>query len=141
MIRRPFQVGIAGYQLAKLRMLEFYYDFLDKYVDRRDFELTQMNADSLHMALSTKTLPEAVRPELVQDFRSHRQEWLAWNRWSNHTPGLFKLEFERSQAITLCSKCYYVGDGAGQKNKASAKGMSKKHNDITWWRYVSTLQG
>ena len=28
-IRRPFQVGIAVYQLAKLRMLEFYYDFLD----------------------------------------------------------------------------------------------------------------
>jgi len=25
-IRRPFQVGIAVYQLAKLRMLEFYYD-------------------------------------------------------------------------------------------------------------------
>ena len=36
---------------------------------------------------------------------------------------------------------YYVDDRAGQKNKASAKGISKKHNDITWWRYVSTLQG
>jgi len=38
-IRGPFQVGIAVYQLAKLRMLELYYDFLDKYIDRRDFEL------------------------------------------------------------------------------------------------------
>ena len=36
---------------------------------------------------------------------------------------------------------YYVDDRAGRKNKASAKGISKKHNDITWWRYVSTLQG
>jgi len=26
------------YQLAKLRMLEFYYDFIDKYIDRKDFE-------------------------------------------------------------------------------------------------------
>ena len=34
-IRRPFQVGIAVYQLAKLRMLEFYYDFLDRYFDRK----------------------------------------------------------------------------------------------------------
>ena len=36
-IRRPFQVGIAVYQLAKLRMLEFYYDFLDRYLDRKGF--------------------------------------------------------------------------------------------------------
>ena len=27
LIRWPFQIGIAVYQLAKLRMLEFYYDF------------------------------------------------------------------------------------------------------------------
>ena len=32
-IRRPFQVGISVYQLARLRMLEFYYDFLDRYFD------------------------------------------------------------------------------------------------------------
>ena len=30
----PLQVGFFVYQYAKLRMLQFYYDFLDKYVDR-----------------------------------------------------------------------------------------------------------
>ena len=35
-IKRPVQVGIVVYQLAKLRMLEFYYDFLDYFLDRRD---------------------------------------------------------------------------------------------------------
>ena len=35
-INRPFQAGIVVYQLAKLRMLQFYYDFLDHYIDRRD---------------------------------------------------------------------------------------------------------
>ena len=34
MIKRPYQCGIAVYQTAKLRMLEFYYDFLDKYFSR-----------------------------------------------------------------------------------------------------------
>ena len=38
-INRPFQIGIVVYQLAKLRMLQFYYDFLDHYIDRRDYEL------------------------------------------------------------------------------------------------------
>jgi len=35
-IHRPFQVGIAVYQL---RILEFYHDYLDRFVDRKDFEL------------------------------------------------------------------------------------------------------
>ena len=38
MIKRPYQYGIAVYQLAKLPMLEFYYDILDKYFSRQDFE-------------------------------------------------------------------------------------------------------
>ena len=29
----PIQVGCAVYDLAKLRMLEFYFDFIDKYID------------------------------------------------------------------------------------------------------------
>ena len=64
-INRPFQIGIVVYQLAKLRMLEFYYDFLDRYLDRRDFELIQMDTDSMYLALSTETLEEAVRPFLI----------------------------------------------------------------------------
>ena len=50
-IDRPFQVGIVVYQLAKLRMLQFYYEFLDHYIDRRDFELIQMDTDSMYFAL------------------------------------------------------------------------------------------
>ena len=38
-VTRPYECGIAIYQLAKLSTLEFYYDFLDKYLDQRDFEL------------------------------------------------------------------------------------------------------
>ena len=34
-------------------MLEFYYDFLDRYFDRRDFEwLIQMDTDSSYIAIS-----------------------------------------------------------------------------------------
>ena len=46
MINRLYQCGIAVYQLAKLRMLEFYYEFLDKYISRQDFELCYMDTDS-----------------------------------------------------------------------------------------------
>jgi len=42
-IHRPFQVAISVYQLAKLRIMEFYHDFLGRFVDRTDFELIQMD--------------------------------------------------------------------------------------------------
>ena len=45
-INRPFQVGIVVYQLAKDATV-LYYDFLDKYIDRRDFKLIQMDTDSM----------------------------------------------------------------------------------------------
>ena len=70
-INRPFHVGIVVYQLAKLRMLQFYYDFLDKYIDRRDYELIQMDTDSMYFALSCDTLEEAVKPELLKEFENN----------------------------------------------------------------------
>ena len=58
MIKRPYQCGIAVYQLAKLRMLEFYYDFLDKYFSRQDFELCYLDTNSFHLAMSGDSLDE-----------------------------------------------------------------------------------
>ena len=46
MIKRPYQCDITVYQLAKLRMLEFYNNFLDKYFSRQDFELCYNDAMS-----------------------------------------------------------------------------------------------
>ena len=66
MIKRPYQCGIAVYQLAKLRMLEFYYDFQDKYCSRQDFELCYMDTDSFYLAMSGDSLDKIVRPEMEQ---------------------------------------------------------------------------
>ena len=52
MINRPYQCGIALYELAKLRMLEFYYDFLDKYFSRQKFQLCYMDTDSFCLVMS-----------------------------------------------------------------------------------------
>jgi hypothetical protein len=138
-INRPFQIGIAVYQLAKLRVLEFYYDFLDKFVDRRDFEMIQMDTDSLYFAMSAEKLEDVVRPELQAEFEACKNQWIPWNKWSERIPGLFKVEYEGTKAIALCSKCYFV-DG-GKKAKLSSKGVSKKQNDLSWSRYKAALEG
>ena len=45
----PIQVGFFVYQYAKLRMLEFYFDFLDKYLARADFQYCEMDTDSAYI--------------------------------------------------------------------------------------------
>ena len=135
-ITRPFQIGLVVYQLAKLRMLEFYYDFLDRYASRRDYELIQMDTDSNYMAISGDKLEDIIRPELRAEFEATKKQWLAWEKWSGRTPGLFKFESEGSGMIALCSKCYFVNS---EKKKFSTKSMSKKQNEITWQRFKAAL--
>ena len=68
MIKRSYQCSIAVYQLAKLRMLEFYYDFVDKYFSRQDFELCYMATDSFYLVMSGDSLNDIVRPEMKKAY-------------------------------------------------------------------------
>ena len=61
-IDRPYQCGIAVYQLAKLRMLEFVYDMMHVYFDPHEF--IQTDTDSLYMALSGDSLDAIVKPKM-----------------------------------------------------------------------------
>ena len=140
-IDRPFQVGIVVYQLAKLRMLQFYYEFLDFYLDRRDFELIQMDTDSMYFALSRERLEDAIRPGYETQFEEDKKRWLAWNKWSNREPGLFKLEKEGTHAIALCSKCYHIKDQATGQAKVSSKGVNKWQNEMRAERFERALAG
>ena len=141
-IRRPYQCGIAVYQLAKLRMLEFYYDFLDKYVDRRDFELIQMDTDSMYMALSAENLDDIVKPSLQDKYiNGGKEEFLSTSTYHDRTPGLFKDEFKGTRMIALTSKCYYSENQDVMKAKFSCKGISKKQNEMSWDRYKNALDG
>ena len=105
-------------------MLEFYYDFLDKYVDRRHSELIQMDTDSMYMALSEENLDDVIRPELMDYYQKHdKAKFLSTSKYHNRTPGLFKDEFKRTKMSALTSKCYYA------------------ENSMSWDRYLEALKG
>ena len=112
MIKRPYQCGIAVYQLAKLRMLEFYYDFLDKYFSRQDFELCYMDTDSFYLAMSGDSLDKIVKPEMKQAYETDKKNWLATDKFSERAPGLFKPEFVGTRGVWLTAKCYLVQNEA-----------------------------
>ena len=70
----PLQVGFFVYQYAKLCMLQFYYDFLDKYIDRIDFEYCEMDTDSSYIAISGECVEDLVKPEMVHEFKNDKLE-------------------------------------------------------------------
>ena len=123
-ITRPYQCGIAVYQLAKLRMLEFYYNFLDKFCDRRDFELIQMDTDSFYMALSAEDFDDIIKPDLKELYKDEKKKWLVTDEYSKRVPGLFKPEFKGKRMIALTSKCYFA-DNKGQRSWSKPRKHSK----------------
>jgi hypothetical protein len=113
-------------------MTEFYYDCIDKYIDRRDFQYMYMDTDSAYMALADD-FEALIKPEMKSDFEKHKNRWFPRTDTVDHkaydkrTPGLFKLEWTGNGMIALNSKTYYCwGDSS---SKLSSKGVQKSRNE------------
>ena len=84
------------------------------------------------------SLDEIVRPGMKQAYEADKKNWLATDKFSERTPGLFKPEFLGTRSVWLTSKCYLVQNEANE-NKYSCKNVSKKHNDLHFQRYKDVL--
>ena len=84
------------------------------------------------------SLDEIVRPGMKQAYEADKKNWLATDKFSERTPGLFKPEFLGTRSVWLTAKCYLVQNEANE-NKYSCKNVSKKHNDLHFQRYKDVL--
>ena len=162
----PHHIGFFVYQYAKLRMLQFYYDFVARYVDRSLFQYCEMDTDSAYIALAGESIDDLVTPEHRKHYFKHRSEWLpaeccdehkeeyvntrlAGRSWTatescciarkafdKRTPGLFKVEWRGNGFIGLCSKTYYC---FGASDKCTTKGLNKRQNDIDKDAFLNVL--
>ena len=141
----PIQLGFFVLQLAKLRLLEFYYDFIDRYISRSNYQCCEMDTDSLYIALSEDKLVDSVMPHMKKSFDTllnghcnnlvyapsvHQSNYYLTrtccaehSKHDSRTPGLFKLECAGIGIISLCSKSYCVKMKSGIK--FSSKGVNK----------------
>ena len=55
-------------------MLEFYYDCIDKYIDRSNYQYMYMDTDSAYMALSDK-FKNLIKPEMLKEFEQEKNNW------------------------------------------------------------------
>ena len=122
-------------------MLSFYYDCVDRFLQRDDFQYVCMDTDSAYIALSdsfenlTKHRP---------DFLEEKNAWLPRSdtpenfMHDKREPGLFKEEWCGDGCIALCSKTYFC---FGPKtSKHSCKGLNKcQKRPLTAQRYMEVL--
>ena len=162
----PLHIGFFVYQYAKLRMLQFYYDFVARYVERPMFQYCEMDTDSAYIALAGDTIDDLVAPEHREHYFRHRSKWLpaeccdkheddyvqtrlaglpwtateaccvARKAYDKRTPGLFKIEWCGDGFIGQCSKTYYC---FGATNKSTTKGLNKRQNDIDKDAFLAVL--
>jgi hypothetical protein len=154
----PLQIGVAVYHLAKLRMLQFYYNFIDKYIDRSDFEVCQMDTDSNYIAFSEDSIEKLIKPHMRQEYEKDKFNFLPREseelhptfkvngksftlaKYDKRTPGLFKEEKRTDKLISLCSKMYCCSDlDEKEKPKYSCKGIQHQNNEITYKRFENVL--
>jgi hypothetical protein len=148
----PAQIGCAIFNMAKLRILQFYYDCLDKFIARENFQMIQMDTDSCYLAIAGESDEELakelgveakeltaemrmmslVKPEMRAQFEKEQYQWFPDERTkeskalNKRTPGLFKVEFVGHAMVALAAKSYYGLNKANpDKSKMSAKGVQK----------------
>ena len=73
---RPIIFGFFVYAYAKLRILQFHYDFLKKYLRPETFQVILTDTDSEYLALSTPSLETAVKSKRRQKFKRELKKWL-----------------------------------------------------------------
>ena len=140
----PIQIGFFVYQYAKLRMLEFYYDFMDTFIDRSDFVYCEMDTDSAYVALSGESIDAVIKPELRAKYEQEKFAWFLRDysdevkAFDIRTPGLFKTEFEGDGIIGLCSQMYFCFNSS--KSKYSCKGVNRNTNAINKDTYLRVLR-
>ena len=162
----PVHVGFFVLQYTKMRMLQFYYGFINRYLERPLFQYCEMDTDSAYFALAAESIDALVTPELREHYIRHRSEWLpseccddhrkeyvrcrlanrplvgdeacckARRAYDKRTPGLFKVEWSGDGLVGLCSKTYYC---FGPTDKYSTKGLSKHHNVIDKNAFLEVL--
>ena len=131
-------VGFFILQYAKFQMLEFHYNFFQKFCDFNSFEEMEMDTHSLSLAMAHDSLEDCIKSDTRQVWNNIRMNdcsntfaaessktFLPHTCCSKHIkhdkrqPEFFKEEFCCTQMICLCSKIICCFDESIDKIKIS----------------------
>jgi hypothetical protein len=138
----PRYLGVFTYGYAKLWMLKFYYNFLNQYLNDKNFEILHIDTDSFYLSLANYSLRDCVKKNLLEQYDNEHKSWLVQNDKDIiecRIPGKFKVEMEGNVYTSLSSKTYSLFNNKSKKHKYVCKGINKKQNEITPNIYQNVL--
>ena len=114
----PIHLGVFILNYTKLKMLTFYFDFINKFLSRQDFEYCEMDTDSAYMAISGNISESLSKLDPREEFEKDKHIWFVTPRapQGKRMPGLFKIEFQGDKIVSLCSKSYCIKKFAPPRN-------------------------
>ena len=143
--RETIIVGFFILQYAKLRMLELYYNFFERFCDVNKFEELQLDTDSLCLALSEKELYDCIREQSKAEWGLLRTEDCKNDFTANaitnffpktcctkqikhdkREPGIFQEEFRCTEMLCWGSRTYCCFDSSSNKYNFTSKGLNKR---------------
>ena len=74
-----------------------------------------------YLAMSGDSLDEIVRPEMKQTSEADKKKWLATEKFSERTSGLFKPEFVGTRGVWFTAKCSFFKMRHPMKTNIAAK--------------------
>ena len=144
-LKEPIIVGFLILQYAKLRVLELYYNFSERFCDVNKFEELEMDTNFSRLAVSEKRLYDCIRAKSKVEWKLLRTEdckddFIAkattkffprtccteHEKHDKREHGLIKGEFCCTEMLCLCSKTYCCYDSNSNKYKFSSKSLNKR---------------
>ena len=99
--REPIMVGLFILHYAKLKMLELYYNFFDKFCDVNKLEELEIDTDSFYLALAEENLYDFIKPD----------ERAAWEKMrENDCRDSFKAEAKSNFFPRTCCSAHKKHD-------------------------------
>ncbi len=165
----PIILGFSILNYAKLSVLKFYYDFIQKFIPDHRVSIMETDTDSLYLALTKPTLEQCVSKSKMEEFLQEVDKWMPIKACPSHfseykkciisknvwvpsscclmyykqecrTPGKWKLEAQGDEMICLNSKTYILQNTEQSTAKRSTKGVSKSQNQYTVHHFKNVLE-
>ena len=101
----PLQVGLFVYSNAKLFVLRFYYECIKVFFNEEDYELCEMDTDSLYMMISAQCLDDIVKEDKRREFYQIYKTWFPSPACDQHYAEFVDAKCRRVPWDTSSNEC------------------------------------
>ena len=122
-------IALVIYCLAKLSVLQFYYDFLKEVLEPESFKLMETDTDSIYIALENEKFEDNAAEDKEDLYEKLKKVYFIDenSKYGKREPNRYKVEFKGDRMIALCPKSYCVYDSKSKNVKFSNKGVQKQN--------------